>query len=296
MAKRVPVRHQLLWGIGIVSLVIVCLAIVKFLQIRAAIASSQFAPPPEAVTAAVVKELEWQRTIRSVGSLAAVQGVTLSAETAGVVTKINFESGTLVKQGDVIVELDASVEEANLKAAQAVLASAEPAYNRARKLFETKATSQAELETAEATVRGARAAVASLQAQIEKKAIKAPFSGRLGIRTVNLGEYVNPGSPVIPLHDTSSVFADFSVPQAELQRISIGNNVRLKVGGIEERVFEGTIRKHEIFQFRRHYPTPTDCFGRVCSWKLWFSCRRSIDLSVCLRLVLISHLMGIASS
>lgn len=229
-------------GVSIVLGLIFMLAIVKYFQISWAIAASQLQkPPPTAVTSTKAVKAAWQQTIAAVGSLKPIQGVTLSAETAGALTKIHFESGAAVKAGDIIVELDSAVEEAKLRAAKAMREAALQHLTRAQKLITTNAMSKASLEDAEAAYRSADAEVASLKAQIDKLRIVAPFEGKLGIRAVNIGAYVSPGVPVIPLHDIRTLYVNFRVPQISASQISLGNKVDLRLSGDDKQRYWGTI-------------------------------------------------------
>lgn len=229
-------------GVSIVIGLILILATIKYFQVSWAIAAGQSQkPPPTAVTSTKAMKAAWQQTIPAVGSLIPIQGVTLSANTAGAVTKIHFESGTPVKAGDVIVELDSAVEEAKLRAAKAMKEAALQHLTRAQKLITNNAMSKASLEEAEASYRSADAEVASLKAQIDKLRIVAPFEGRLGIRSVNIGEYVSLGVPVIPLHDIRTLYVNFRVPQISASQIALGNKVDLRLSGQEDQRYDGTV-------------------------------------------------------
>ncbi len=229
-------------AVGSVAGLVILLALVKYLQISGAIAANANAkPPPTAVTSVKAERKKWPEMLAAIGSLVPIQGVTLSAEGAGDVTKINFDSGNIVQAGDVIIELDSTVEEAQLKAARARREQAHATFLREQVLINSKATSKANFEAAEATFRAADAEVHSLQAQIDRKKIVAPFQGKLGIRLVNLGQYLLPGAPVIPLHDIRNLYVNFSVPQAKSARVTLGDIVELRVGGQEDRLFQGKI-------------------------------------------------------
>lgn len=235
-------KKQIFIGIAAALALAVTLGTIKFLQISAAIAEHASAKMPlEAVTTMTVEARSWAETLESVGSLIAVQGVVLRAEAEGNITKINFDSGAVVPAGSVLIEIDSAVEEAQLKAGQAERDKAHRAYSRAKGLVSESAASQATLESTEAAYRSAEAQVASLQAQIAKKRITAPFAGKLGVRRVNLGEFVNMGSEILPLFDLSAMHLDFSVPQRLVAQIKTGLPVNIQVEGLGEQTFQGKI-------------------------------------------------------
>jgi len=175
----------------VVGLVIVVGALVgtKAMQIQAMMAQgASFTPPPETVTATPVKEENWETTLSATGSLAAVQGVTVSAEVPGKVVKISFESGSSVKAGDLLVQLDVSTEEAQLRAVEATAELAKLNLQRVRELREKGTNSPSDLDAADAGYKETVAQAEQIRAVIAKKTIRAPFDGRLGIRLVNLGQ------------------------------------------------------------------------------------------------------------
>ncbi|HZP61402.1 MAG TPA: efflux RND transporter periplasmic adaptor subunit, partial [Opitutaceae bacterium] len=175
--------------------------------------STPFMMPPDTVTTARAHEDVWAPALKAVGSLAAVQGTTLSNELPGTVTKIAFESGAHVKAGDLLVQLDASAEEAQLASAEAAAEWAHVSLKRARELRAQNTNSQSDLDSAEAQAKQADANVDNLKAAIAKKTITAPFDGRIGIRTVNLGQYLPAGTAIVSLQSLDPIYADFSLPQ-----------------------------------------------------------------------------------
>lgn len=207
----------------------------------------QFAPPPpwepmpEGVTSARAEAQEWERLIPAVGSLRADQGVTVSSEGQGAVRHIRFESGQKVAAGDLLVELDTDAERAQLASAQARAELARLNVARARELFERSAIAKSEFDAAEATAKGAEADVAALQAVIAKQGIRAPFTGRTGIRQINLGQFLDRGNPVVSLQSLDPIHVDFSLPQQRLSEVRTGYKVRLTSDAVPNRVFEGTI-------------------------------------------------------
>ncbi len=205
----------------------------KFFQIRAAIAQyASFQPPPEAVTTTVAKSETWPSTLDAVGSVVAVQGVTVSADLPGIVEKIAFDSGTRVRAGDVLVQLDVRQERAQLAAAESGRRLAEINLARAEPLHEKGIVSQADLDKDRAELQQASARESEIRAAIERKTIRAPFSGTLGIRQVNLGQYLDAGSPVVPLQTLDPIYVDFSVPQQEVGRLHLGDRLELAAEGL----------------------------------------------------------------
>lgn len=206
---------------------------VKYEQVRAAIAGASYQPPPEAVTTVVAKAERWEEQIHSIGSTTAVQGVTVSADLPGVVAALHFDSGRKVAKGEVLVELDTRQERALLRAGEAALDLAKANLDRMRGLRAKGVTSQAELDEAEAQFKSAEARVGEAEATIARKTIRAPFAGILGIRQVNLGQYVNSGDPIVPLQTLHPIYVDFAVPQQEIEHLAVGTPVHAATQGVE---------------------------------------------------------------
>ena len=198
-------------------------------------------PPPTTVTALPVKEETWENTASATGSLVAVQGVMIGAEVAGKVTKIGFEAGAKVAAGDLLVQLDTSVEEAQLAAAASTAALANLNLQRARELRERNTNSAADLDAADAQAKQAAAQVENLRAVIAKKTVRAPFTGRLGLRLINLGQILKEGDPIVSLQTVDPIFADFSVPQQQLAEVRAGAVVRLETDAAPGVKFEGRV-------------------------------------------------------
>jgi membrane fusion protein (multidrug efflux system) len=235
-------NKRMLQMLGTFVLVVAILGFVKYRQISAAIAANKsFAPPPEAVTSVVAQQTEWATTLDAVGSIAPVQGVTLSADLPGVVAKILFTSGARVSEGQVLVQLDTRQEKAQLNSAEAQLDLARVSLDRAKTLIDQKAIPQSEFDLASAQFKSAEAAVGEAQASIERKTIKAPFAGVTGIRQVNLGQYVNSGDPIVPLQAMDAVFGNFSVPQQSIAALKLGSNVDATVEGSKDSVYHGHV-------------------------------------------------------
>jgi membrane fusion protein (multidrug efflux system) len=228
---------RIVTAVGISLAVIGVLAGTKFAQISSLIrfgkAAQAAGPPPQAVGTAVAKGAEWETLLESVGSVAAGRGVTISAEVPGVVRAIRFESGAKVRAGQVLVELDASVERAQLTSLRARRDFATTSATRTRHLEAGGASTKAQLDADEAQLKTVSADAQALEAQIEKKTIRAPFGGKLGIRSVNLGQYLNPGTPITVLESLDAVYIDFTVPQQQVARVPVGTSVRIALPGTQ---------------------------------------------------------------
>ena len=200
----------------------------KFRQVRAAIAkNSSFQMPPEAVTTVVAKTTEWPANLKAIGTAVAVHGVVVSADLPGVVDRINFESGKTVKEGTVLVLLDMRQEKAQLAAAEAQLKLTRLSFDRLRGLRDKGVVAQADYDKAAADQSQAEAHVGEIGATIERKTIRAPFSGILGIRQVNLGQYLAAGDKIVPLQSLDPIYVNFSLAQQEVARIRPGGAVRV---------------------------------------------------------------------
>ena len=229
-------------AVFIVLLVLGGLAGVKALQIKTLIASGKaFTPPPESVSSAVAREEKWQATLTAIGSVAAVQGVTVAPELSGTIREIAFESGAVVAKGDLLARLDTSSEEAQLKALEAQEELARINVVRERTLRSQNMNSQSQLDSAEATLKQNKASADNIRASIEKKTIRAPFAGRLGIRMVNLGQYLETGKSIVSLQSLEPVYFNFSLPQQDLALLKTGMRVRVTTDTYPDRQFEGTL-------------------------------------------------------
>jgi membrane fusion protein (multidrug efflux system) len=235
-------NKRMLQMLGTFVLVVAILGFVKYRQISAAIAANKsFAPPPEAVTTVVAQQVEWSNTLDAVGSIAPIQGVTLSADLPGVVAKVAFTSGAHVAEGQVLVQLDTRQEQAQLASAEAQLDLAKVNLDRAQRLLDQKAIAQSDFDLSSAQYKSAEAAVSQAQASIDRKTIRAPFAGVTGIRQVNLGQYVNSGDPIVPLQAMDAVFMNFSVPQQAIGALRVGSGVDATVEGSKDTAFHGKI-------------------------------------------------------
>jgi len=236
MKKRIAIA---LLGIVIVAGL---LAGIKALQIGKMIDQGKaFVPPPETVTAFAVQTQQWESELAAVGSLTAVQGVTLAAEAPGKIAEIAFAAGRSVRTGELLLRQDTSTEEALLPGAEAAVVLAAANLERARSLLAERAVAQAEYDAALAEHSLAVSEVARLQAAIDKKTVRAPFAGQLGIRLVNLGQMLKEGEAIVSLQSLDPIFADFSLPQQEMSRLRQGLAVRLTTDAWPGQVFTGRL-------------------------------------------------------
>jgi membrane fusion protein (multidrug efflux system) len=233
-------KKKILFAVIVVVVLAVTLGGIKGLQINQMIAQ-QRKPMAEAVTTAVAHTEAWESLLTSVASLVAVQGVMVSAEVAGKVVQITFEPGTMVKVGDLLVQQDTDAEKAQLRAAEATVALTKLSLERARKLLSQKTSSQAEFDNADAQYKQAVAQADNIRAIIAKKTIRAPFSGVLGIRLVNLGQILSAGDAIVSLQSLDPIFVNFSLPQQQLSRIRTGLTVRVESDALPGQSVEGTI-------------------------------------------------------
>jgi membrane fusion protein (multidrug efflux system) len=214
------------------ALLITALGAWKFMSIQAAIAAGMaFQPPPEAVTTIVARPERWDASLSAIGTATAVRGVTVSADLPGIVVRIDFESGRTVQQGDLLVKLDTRQEDAQLRAAEAELQLARLQLDRMSGLREKRVVSQAEYDAASASFTQAEARVGEIRATIDRKTIRAPFTGILGIRQVDLGQYLTPGLAVVSLQALDPIYVDFAVPQQQVERFRAGTPVRVAIDG-----------------------------------------------------------------
>lgn len=232
-------KKRILFAILGMAILIAGLAVIKVLQIRAMIdQGKKFVPPPEAVTIAVAKTESWETALTAVGTLTAVQGVNVAAELAGKVVEIAFEPGAKAMRGDLLIRQDTSSEEAQLPGVVAQVKLTKTILERDEKML-TQQISQADYDTAVANHEQAIAQADNIRATIGKKTIRAPFSGHLGIRQVNLGQTLREGDPIVTLQSLDPIYVNFTLPQQEIAQLRPGLPVRvtcdalpgLKIGG-----------------------------------------------------------------
>ena len=233
---------RLIATLGVMLAILAGLSFVKFKQIQTAIAQgAAFQPPPEAVTTIVALQEEWPATLSAIGTLAAVQGVTVSADLPGIVERVQFESGQAVRVGQVLAVLDTRQEQAQLAAIEAQRELARLTYDRVQGLLNERVISRAEFDRATADYRQNDAKVGEVQAVVQRKTIRAPFSGILGIRQVNVGQYLAGGAPLVTLQSLNPIYVNFGVPQQSVGQIPVGRAVHIRTNDAAGAVWTGRV-------------------------------------------------------
>lgn len=212
----------------------------KFYQMQQT-AAQRGGPPPATVAAEPATREQWRPSLSAVGSLVATQGVEVSSEIAGHVVAIQFESGQQVEEGQVLVQLDDRVDQAELQGLVAAQRLAEIQFERNAKLFKDRTVSRSEYDQARATLDSATAAVTSQRARIDKKRIQAPFAGQLGIRRLDLGQYLAPGDEIVSLQALDPIYLDYSLPERFLRDVELGQEVEVRVQAYPDQRFTGRI-------------------------------------------------------
>ena len=235
-SKRKPIVLAILGVIGLVVLIFG----IKVLQIGKMM-STPMVMPPTTVSSAVAKEEDWAPALSAIGSVSAVQGAVVSTELGGVVAEIDFQNGGVAKKGDLLMRLDSSAEEAQLRTAKADLELAKANLERERNLAARKVVSQQEFDAAQSTFGQKQGAVDNMRAFITKKEVRAPFDGMLGIRQVNVGQMINSGQQVVQLTALDRVYVDFALPQQVLPRLATGYEARVHADALPGREFEGKV-------------------------------------------------------
>jgi membrane fusion protein (multidrug efflux system) len=213
---------------------------IKALQIGKMM-STPMVMPPTTVSSAVVKEEDWAPTLSAIGSVSAVQGAVVSTELGGIVAEIDFQNGGVAKKGDVLMRLDSSAEEAQLRTAEADLELAKANLERERNLAARKVVSKQELDGAQSTFGQKQGAVDNMRSFITKKEVRAPFDGMLGIRQVNVGQMINSGQQVVQLTALDRVYVDFALPQQNLPQLGAGYDARVHADALPGHEFKGQV-------------------------------------------------------
>ncbi len=238
--KKPSTKKRMLIMIGLVLLLIVAIAGVKALTIFKMI-SGMKPPPPATVSTIKAAYAEWQPALTAVGSLRAARGADLALDVAGLVTKVSVQSGDEVKEGQVLLELRDSEDVAQLHQLEAAAALAEVTFSRAKRQLAVKAISQADFDTASADLKAKQAAVQQQQVNVARKQLRAPFSGRAGIVTINPGTFLDSGKTIVTLQQLDPVYADFHLPQKNLGDLHVGQKVTLTLDAFAGRSFEGAL-------------------------------------------------------
>ncbi len=234
-------RKVVLIVIGFIAIVLIIFGI-KGLQIHNLM--QEFANrvvPGEAVAVGKSEAINWTNRLSSVGTVTAVNGVNVTSQIAGLVSEINFKSGEMVKKGQVLVHLDDRVEKARLANYQAQLVFSKGSFSRQSRLYKTKATAQSDLDQATSSMQEDLANVLMEKEIINQKTILAPFSGKLGIRQINLGQYINPGDDMVTLQSLDPLFVDFSLPEQDLSKLKVGQKVGIHVDSYPGQEFIGQL-------------------------------------------------------
>jgi membrane fusion protein, multidrug efflux system len=235
MAKR------LILVLGVMAVVIMALGFAKFRQIESAVHAGAFQPPPEAVTSIVTEREQWPASMTAIGTIEAVHGVMVSADLPGTVARINFDSGKPVREGEILVELDTRQERAQLASLEAQRDLAKVNFARTQQLVNDGVISRQEFDQATAQQKATEANVAEIRATIDRKTIRAPFSGILGIRKVNLGQYLPAGSPVVSNQSLNPIYVNVGVPQQAAAQVHVGRNLRVTTEDVAGKVFAGSV-------------------------------------------------------
>jgi len=231
---------RMLIMIGGILVLVAVLAGGFILHIKKLIASSP-KPGPQTVTSTKVASQDWQPTLAAVGSVVAVRGVDVTTEIAGLVREIHFKSGQDVKKGEVLVELNADSDKAQLAALEAAAELSATVLKRDKAQFEAQAIAQAQVDADAADLKSKRALADQQRAVIDKKTIRAPFAGRLGITTVNPGQYLNPGDKIVTLQTIDPIYVDFNLPQKTVGQLQVGQVVNVTSDGFPGTAFPGKI-------------------------------------------------------
>jgi membrane fusion protein, multidrug efflux system len=235
MAKRMILM------LTVTALIIAGLGYVKFRQFQSAAQAATFAPPPQAITTIVAKKEKWPATLGIIGSAEAVQGVTVSADLPGTVEKIAFDSGKWVREGELLVQLDTRQERAQLAALEAERDLANVNFSRMKALVDQGVISRVEYDRATAEEKASEARVGEIRATIARKTIRAPFSGVLGIRQVNVGQYLSAGDPIVPLQSLNPIYVNFGVPQQSAGQVQVGRKLRVTSDSLPGQEFAGRV-------------------------------------------------------
>ena len=203
--------------------------------------SGAFLPPPTAVTTTVAEKSQWQPTLETIGTVTAINGVTISTDLAGIVSKIAFESGSQVNAGDLLVQLNTDQEQAQLAQAEANRDWTQITLARNQDLVAKKTVSQSDFDSANAQFRQAKATVDQFKALIARKTLRAPFAGVVGIRQINLGQYLNTGDAVVTLQSFDPIYVNFSLPQQNLSQLTVGQSVEINMDAYGDKVFPGKV-------------------------------------------------------
>lgn len=210
----------------------------QFGQMEAQLSQPQ---PPAQISATSAQAESWTPELKAVGSVEAINGIEVANEVPGVVETINFESGDTVKKGDILIRLDAAIDEAALRTRRAEAQLAEQEFKRVSDLLPKRAVSQSQYDEAKANFDAARARVNEAEAQLSKKVIRAPFDGKLGLRLIDQGEYLGTGTPIVEINMLNPIYVDYTLSEKDLGGIAQDYDVVATVAAVPERTFEGKV-------------------------------------------------------
>ncbi|WP_111494333.1 MULTISPECIES: efflux RND transporter periplasmic adaptor subunit [Marinobacter] len=231
------------FAVVIIALLVVLGGIFGYTFYRFGEMQKQFSQPqpPAIIEATTAEQASWTQSIKAVGSVTAVNGIEIANEVAGVIEELRFESGDRVERGDILLRLDSATDEAALRTQRAEAKLAEQQFKRTADLLPRKAISQAEYDEAQANLEAANARTNEAQATLEKKVLKAPFAGTLGLRLVDQGQYLAAGTSIVEINMLDPIYVDYTVSEKELASIDVGHRVRVTVAAIPDKEFEGQI-------------------------------------------------------
>ena len=239
MGKKIIFIIAVIVGVGAI---LAALVVTKLTQFDAmAEAGKNGGPPPSTVSVTSPRTDTWETRYKSVGSIEPVRGILIETEVPGVIDSIHFENGQNVKQGDLLVQLDIKVEKAQLRSAEATAQLAQTEFERASRLRESGNVPQSDLDRSVADLERAKAEIENFKALIDRKTIQAPFDGRVGIRQINLGQYVPTGAPIVSLQADEQVYVNFSLPQKTLSKIESGMKLEIMSDAFSGRSFPGKL-------------------------------------------------------
>ncbi|TDY00505.1 efflux RND transporter periplasmic adaptor subunit [Thiohalophilus thiocyanatoxydans] len=238
-------RKRLILAILLLALFLAALFGIKYWQNVQQAAQMAQPQPPATIASTEVREERWRPMLDSVGSLVAINGTAVTTEVAGLVSEIQFESGSRIEAGKVLLQLDDSIDQAALEALRAERHLAEIKFKRAEDLLKRQVMSRSEYDEARASFDAATARVKQQEATIRRKAIRAPFSGRLGIRQINLGQFLEPGQPIVQLQALDPIYVDYTLPERYLPQLSTGQEIRVRVSAFPDKAFNGEITSIE---------------------------------------------------
>lgn len=238
--KKWSTTRKMVVMILLVLLLIALIAGIKVMLVMKMIAGMK-PPPPAVVSTAQAAYQEWQPQLRAVGSVRAARGADLSLDLSGLVTKVNVQSGDEVKEGQVLLQLRDGEDVAQLRQLEAAAALSSVTFDRAKSQLAAQAISKADFDSASADLKAKQAAVAQQQVNVQRKQLRAPFAGRAGIVTITPGTYLNPGTTVVTVQQTDTVFVDFNLPQKNLADVKVGQKVALRLDAFAGKTFEGEL-------------------------------------------------------